>query len=177
MTKIVTVFGSSKPLENEEEYQTAYYLGKELGKRGFSVCTGGYQGIMDAVSRGAVEMGSEAIGITVDIFNARKSEYLTKEIECSSLLERLGELIELGDAYIILRGGTGTLVELSLVWEMINKHIIPHKPAACHGEMWSGLVKTMDDRIAYERRETGLVKSFLDIDECINYISEKLGAD
>jgi uncharacterized protein (TIGR00730 family) len=176
MTKIVTVFGSSKPLENEEEYQTAYNLGKELGRRGYSVCSGGYQGIMDAVSRGAVEEGSEAIGVTVNIFGARKSKYLTREIECGSLLERLGKLIELGNAYIILRGGTGTLVELSLVWEMINKRLIPNKPAACHGEMWSGLVKTMDDRMAYEKRDTGLVKSFLDIDDCVNYISEKLNA-
>lgn len=176
MANVITVFGSSRPLENEEEYQTAYHLGKELGRRGYTVCSGGYQGIMDAVSRGAVEMGAEAIGITVNIFNARKSAYLTKEIECSDLLERLGKLIELGDAYIILRGGTGTLVELSLVWEMINKRIIPNKPAACHGEMWTGLINTMDNRIEYEKRETGLIKSFLNIDECVDYISEKLNA-
>lgn len=177
MSKIITVFGSSKPLEDEEEYQTAYYLGKELGNRRFSVCTGGYLGIMDAVSRGAAEKGREAIGITVETFKARKSSYLTKEIECKNLLDRLGKLIELADAYIILRGGTGTLVELSLVWEMINKHAIPAKPVVCHGEMWSGLVETMDERIKYEKRETGIVKSFLDIDECINFIAGKLEAN
>ena len=177
MSKIITVFGSSLPLENEEEYQTAFHLGKELGDRGFSVCSGGYQGIMDAVSRGASEKGREAIGVTVDIFNAKVSSYLTKEIECKTLLERLGKLIELGDAYIILRGGTGTLVELSLVWEMINKHAIPAKPVACHGEMWSGLVETIDERIEYEKRETGIVKSFLDIDECINFVAGKLEAN
>jgi uncharacterized protein (TIGR00730 family) len=153
MKNIITVFGSSKPLENEEEYQTAYHLGKELAARGFSVCTGGYQGIMDAVSRGAVEKGQEAIGITVQTFKARKSEFLTKEIECATLLDRLGKLIEYGDAYIILRGGTGTLVELSLVWEMINKQAIHNKPVACHGEMWSGLIRTMDERIEYEKRK------------------------
>jgi len=173
MSKIITVFGSSKPLEDEEEYQTGYHLGKELGERGFSVCSGGYQGIMDAVSRGAAEKGQEAIGITVETFNARKSSYLTKEIECRNLLDRLGKLIELDDAYIILKGGTGTLVELSLVWEMINKHAIAFKPVACHGEMWSGLVETMEKRIEYEKRETGIVKSFSDIDECINFIAAK----
>lgn len=177
MSNIITVFGSSKPLENEEEYQTAYHLGKELGERGFSVCSGGYRGIMDAVSRGAVEKGQEAIGITVETFKVRKSSYLTKEIECRNLLDRLGKLIELGDAYIVLRGGTGTLVELSLVWEMINKHAIPVKPVACHGEMWSGLVETMEKRIEYEKRETGIVKSFSDIDECINFITGKLEAN
>ena len=177
MSKIITVFGSSLPLENEEEYQTAYYLGKELGSRGFSVCSGGYQGIMDAVSRGAAQKGREAIGITVETFNAIKSSYLTKEIECKNLLDRLGKLIELGDAYIILRGGTGTLVELSLVWEMINKYAIPAKPVVCHGQMWSGLIETMEKRIDYEKRETGIVNSFLEIDDCINYVCGKLEAN
>ncbi|MCK5457105.1 MAG: LOG family protein, partial [Melioribacteraceae bacterium] len=46
MSKTVTIFGSSKPLPGEEEYETAYQLGKLFGESGFSVCTGGYQGIM-----------------------------------------------------------------------------------------------------------------------------------
>jgi uncharacterized protein (TIGR00730 family) len=176
MSKIITVFGSSKPLEEEEEYQTAYHLGKELGERGYSVCTGGYQGIMDAVSRGAVEKGQEAIGITVKTFRAEKSSYLTREIECGNLLERLEKLIGLGDAYIILRGGTGTLVELSLVWEMINKRAMSLKPVVCHGNMWGNLIEIMDKRIEFEKRETGIVKSLLDIDECVSFIEERLNA-
>ncbi|MCB9247843.1 MAG: hypothetical protein H6613_04515 [Ignavibacteriales bacterium] len=54
-TKTVTVFGSSMPKPGEEEYENAYLIGKLLAQKGFNVCTGGAQGIMDAVSKGAVE--------------------------------------------------------------------------------------------------------------------------
>jgi len=174
MNKTVTVFGSSQPRSGEEEYEIAYQLGQLLGESGYSVCTGGYQGIMDAVSKGASEFDVNVIGVTVDLFSAVPSKYLTKQVHCNSLFERIEKLIELGDAYIILRGGTGTLVELSIVWELMNKNLISHKPIACHGEMWQRIIRPMEERIEYEKRETGLVQCFNTIEECFNYIRSKL---
>jgi len=174
MNKTVTVFGSSQPRSGEEEYEIAYQLGQLLGESGYSVCTGGYQGIMDAVSKGASEFDVDVIGVTVDLFSAVPSKYLTKQIDCNSLFERIEKLIELGDAYIILRGGTGTLVELSIAWELMNKNLISRKPIACHGEMWQRIIRPMEERIEYEKRETGLVQCFNTIEECFNYIRSKL---
>ena len=57
MKKIITIFGSSKPLNNEEQYLTAYQLGKQLAQNGFDICTGGFNGIMEAASKGAVDGG------------------------------------------------------------------------------------------------------------------------
>ena len=170
----ITVFGSSKPLPGEEEYDTAHQLGKLIGESGFSVCTGGYQGIMDAISKGASESNVDVIGVTVDIFSATPSKHLTKEIECNSLFERINKLIDFGDAFIILRGGTGTLVELSIVWELINKKLNSEKPIACHGEMWKQIVKTMEARIELEGRKTGLVQCFDTIEECLHHIKSSL---
>ena len=163
--KCVTVFGSSIPHEGDAEYETAYKLGKKLAESNLNVCTGGFQGIMDAVSKGAVEIGTEAVGITLDFYRAIPSKHLTKEIKCGSLAERLQKLIETGDAYIVLQGGTGTLVELALVWEYINKGMISEKPFACHGLMWHDIVYVMENQIAKEGRQTGLIKCFDDIDE------------
>jgi len=173
MSRTVTVFGSSKPLSGEEEYEAAYKLGRLLGESGFSVCTGGYQGIMDAVSKGASEFNVDVIGVTVDLFSAVPSKHLTSQIHCNSLFERIEKLIEIGDAYIILRGGTGTLVELSISWELMNKNLIQHKPIACHGEMWQKIIQPMEERIEYEKRETGLVQCFDSIEECFGYIKSK----
>ncbi len=170
----ITIFGSSKPIPGEEEYETAYQLGKLIGESGFSVCTGGYQGIMDAVSKGASESKVDVIGVTVDIFSALPSKYLTKEIECDSLFERIQKLIDVGDAFIILRGGTGTLVELSIVWELINKKLNREKPIACHGEMWKHIVRAMEDRIQLEGRKTGLVQCFETIEECLYHLKSNL---
>jgi len=67
MKKIITIFGSSKPLNNEEQYLNAYQLGKQLAQVGFDICTGGFNGIMEAASKGAMEGGAEAIGVTVSL--------------------------------------------------------------------------------------------------------------
>lgn len=172
--KFVTVFGSSIPRSGDYEYEIAYQLGKKLGANGFNVCTGGFQGIMDAVSKGATEAGAEALGITLNVYNAAPSKYLTKEIRCNTLFERLKNLIEYGDAYIVLNGGTGTLVELAVVWELINKNMLNEKPFACHGSMWKEIVNLMEEQIKREKRKTGLIKCFDSIDDCANYIIEKL---
>ncbi|MEG8946262.1 LOG family protein [Rosettibacter firmus] len=172
--KYVTVFGSSIPSPGDEEYELAYKLGKKLAENGLNVCTGGFQGIMDAVSKGATEKGAEALGITLAVYNARPSKYLTKEIRCNTLFERLNKLIEYGNAYIVLNGGTGTLVELAIVWELMNKKLLNEKPFACHGTLWKEIVHLMEEQIKREKRKTGLVKCFDDINECADFIIDKL---
>ncbi|MFZ6032855.1 MAG: LOG family protein [Melioribacter sp.] len=172
--KFVTVFGSSVPKPGEEEYETAYLLGTLLAQSGLNVCTGGYKGIMDAVSKGASEAGAEAVGVTLDIYNSVPSKYLTKEIKCHTLFDRLENLINIGEAYVILQGGTGTLVELAIVWEFMNKKMMPKKPVACHGQMWTEIVNFMESQIKKEKRETGLIKCFSDIEKCAGYIINSL---
>ncbi|MCF6269420.1 MAG: LOG family protein [Melioribacteraceae bacterium] len=174
MKKIITVFGSAHPKPGEEEYETAYKLGAMLGKNGFSVCSGGFQGIMDGVSKGATEKGGEAIGVTVNIFSAEPSKYLTKEIKCNSLFDRIEKMVELGDAYIILRGGTGTLVELSIVWEYVNKNLMQAKPIFANGEMWKPIIETIDRRMEYENRQTGIVNYIENIEDCERVLLELL---
>ncbi|MFC2133451.1 LOG family protein [Bacteroidota bacterium] len=172
--RTVTVFGSSIPRPGDPEFETAYNLGKALGKKNISVCSGGYQGIMDAVSKGASETGAEAIGITVNIYNSKPSRYLTKQIDCDSLFERIDKLIEIGDGYIILSGGTGTLLELSVVWEYLNKGLLEEKPFAVHGEMWETIINKMEERIVTEKRKTGLINYFDNIEALVKFIDETL---
>lgn len=174
MNKTVTIFGSSIPKPGDEEYETAYKLGKMLGGKNLNVCTGGYRGIMDASSKGATEAGVEAFGITVDMFKARPSSYLTKEIKCASLFERIDKLIAHGDAFVILTGGTGTMLELAVVWEYLNKGLLDNKPVAVHGKMWKEIVDVMEKRITVEKRRSGLIKCCDSIDELANYIISSL---
>src|SRR5207247_2016661 len=51
-SKIVTVFGSSRPKEGDAGYAEARELGYALAAKGFVVCTGGYGGVMESASRG-----------------------------------------------------------------------------------------------------------------------------
>ncbi len=172
--KTITIFGSSLPKEGDKEFEIAYQLGSLLAKNNFNICTGGYRGIMHAASKGASENGTEAIGITVDLWGAVPSEYLTKEIKCDSLFERITKLIETGDGYIILKGGTGTLLELSAVWELMNKKLIRSKPIVCHSSMWKEIVSIMDKQIEHEKRTAGLVESIDNVEEIVEYLKSRI---
>lgn len=174
MSKTITVFGSSRPKPGEKEYISAYKLGRILGEIEYTVCSGGYQGIMDAVSKGARDMNSKAIGVILEKNFSTPSKYLSKTIVCKTLFERIQTLLDKGDGYIILEGGTGTLLELASVWEYINKGFSLKKPVACHGDMWRRIVAEMDIRMAVEERETGLIKCFDTVEECAEFVCSQL---
>jgi uncharacterized protein (TIGR00730 family) len=127
--KIVTVFGSSRPSEGDEEYRLAYEVGKNLARNGFTVCNGGYTGIMEASARGAKEAGGKTIGVTFkNNFKKSLNRWIDEEMFQTTLIERMMKLVELGNAYVVLKGGTGTLLELAAVWEFINKGLLKEKP-------------------------------------------------
>jgi uncharacterized protein (TIGR00730 family) len=174
MRKIVTIFGSSIPVEDDEQYTNAYKLGVILAKNDLDVCNGGNHGIMEAVSKGAVENGAKAIGITLGGYFNHHNKYLTQHIVCDTLFERITRLINTGDAFIALQGGTGTLLELAAVWEFFNKEILDEKPFACHGTIWKPIIQTMEEQIAKEKRKSGLLKYFEGIEDCAEYIIMKL---
>jgi uncharacterized protein (TIGR00730 family) len=139
--QIVTVFGSSRPRENDSEYEEARELGRTLAAHGFSVCSGAYGGVMAAVSRGAKEAGAKTYGVTAEFFNVRANAWIDVEVRVATWQERLFELIRIGDAFVTCKGGTGTLVELAVVWEMLNKSVITGKPLVALGSFWSPIVE------------------------------------
>src|SRR5467141_3527956 len=129
--KIVTVFGSSRPREGEVDYEEARVLGRALAKHGFAVCSGGYGGVMEAVSRGAKEAGGKTYGVTAEFFkNAKLNPWIDLEVRMKTGEEGLFELIRCADAYVAGKVGTGSLVELAVVWEMLNKSVMNGKPFA-----------------------------------------------
>ena len=174
MKKIITIFGSSKPAESEDQYITAYNIGKQLALSGFDICTGGFNGIMEAASKGAVEGGGQAIGVTVNLWNRNTNSYVTEEIKCNTLLERIDKLIELGNGFAVLQGGTGTLLELAAVWEYINKGIMETKPIACYSTIWKKIVYEMHEQLKLEGRSTDLVKTFNTTEEIVSYFKRIL---
>ncbi|MBN2433283.1 MAG: LOG family protein [Acidobacteria bacterium] len=118
----VTVFGSSRPVAGTPGYEQAYQIGRIIAEHQWELVNGGYSGTMEASARGAREAGGQVTGITVQTFTyARPNPFLTREISTATLFERLETLIRWGDLYVVLPGGTGTLVELGLVWEFCHK--------------------------------------------------------
>jgi uncharacterized protein (TIGR00730 family) len=138
---IVSVFGSSRPRENDSEYAEARKLGRVLAEKGFAICTGAYGGAMEAVSRGAKEAGGKTYGVTAEFFSAAKANgWVDVEVRVKSWQERLFEIIRLGDGFVACKGGTGTLAELAVAWEMMNKSVMPAKPFVALGEFWTPIL-------------------------------------
>jgi len=136
----ITVFGGAQPKEGSSGYEEARELGKLLAERGHAVLTGGYMGTMEAVSRGASDAGGHVIGVTCEDIEAwRKAsvnQWVKEERKKKTLIERLQVLIEGCDAAIALSGGTGTLVEISLMWNLMIVESLHRRPLILIGRGW-----------------------------------------
>lgn len=137
---IVTVFGSANPLPGDEAYETSRELGRLLAEQGHDVLTGAYCGTMEGTTRGAAEAGGRTLGATcLDIEAYRPAganEWVQEILPSQTLTERLDLLTRAGDAFIALPGGVGTLVEVSLAYNLIVIGSFPPKPLILIGEGW-----------------------------------------
>ena len=140
---VVTIFGTSRANAGDTIFTLAMETGRLLAQAGFTIANGGYDGTMLAAAKGAAEAGGEIIGVTCSAFKSSKANmYVTREIVTGSLDERLETLVKLGRAYIVLPGGTGTLLELAKVWELKNKGFLNmDKPIILLGGFWKPLVE------------------------------------
>jgi uncharacterized protein (TIGR00725 family) len=134
-------------MPGEQVYEQARVLGAAIAEAGWRLCNGGYGGTMEAACRGAVEAGgpdAQTIGVTCSAFGRKgANRWVRQEIATSNLNDRVARLIELGDAYVVLPGSTGTLLELAMVWELTNKRFITGKPIVLMGNFWQPVVETV----------------------------------
>jgi uncharacterized protein (TIGR00725 family) len=182
--RIVTVFGSSRPREGDAEYEEARELGKALAGRGFAVCSGGYGGVMEAVSRGAKDAGGKTYGVTAEFFGRRANAWIDVEVRKKTWEERLFALIELGDGFVTCKGGTGTLVELAVVWEMLNKSVMAGKPCVVLGDFWQPILERVREveqgpgaakgSRVWGEANGNLVHSAKKIEDVVEYLAEKM---
>ncbi|MGC8779663.1 MAG: LOG family protein [Anaerolineae bacterium] len=142
--KTIAVFGSSRRADESELYREAYELGRLLAQAGYAVLTGGYNGSMAAVSRGAAEAGGRVIGVTCAIFDPLPpNPWLTEEIKARTLLERLAIMIDRSDGFVAVRGGIGTLSEVTLAWSLLQTRQLAGKPLVLLGADWPPLVDAL----------------------------------
>ena len=105
---------------------------------------------MEASARGAKEHSGTTIGVVTEAFGTIANPYIDKTVPTATHLERLLKLVELGDAYVVLKGGTGTLLELAFVWEYLNKGLIREKAVIVVGDFWSATIGSLKDELAWE---------------------------
>ena len=141
--RIITIFGSGKTKPDDPAWALAAQTGKVLAQNGLAIANGGYGGTMLAAAQAARNAGGHTIGVTCSAFGQNPAnQYICQEINTKTLDQRLDKLIELGSAYVVLPGGTGTLLELAKVWELKNKGFLPtEKPIILLGKYFKPLVE------------------------------------
>ncbi len=155
--KAVTVFGGRHPVPGDLEYREALELGSLLAGANYAVMSGGYSGVMEAVSKGALEAGGTVIGVTMEIFgNLPPNPFLTREIRTRDFFERLEILTAHADAFIAMRGGMGTLTEISLIWNMLQTKTMAPKPMILVGGFWKPLLSSIAKKLVISAAELDL---------------------
>ena len=175
MEKIVTIFGGSKCGEDSEEYGQALTLGRLLAERGYTICTGGYLGVREGASRGAHERGGRVLGIVMNQFKSEPNRYLTEKVASAHFYERLQNLIERSVGFIALRGGAGTVTELSLVWNKLQTKVIEPRPLVLLGDFWLRVIQSFRENLVVSERDVALLKFVNTSEEAVRVILESSG--
>ncbi len=142
---VITVFGASSLTAGQPAYQEARHLGRILAEAGARVATGGYGGVMEAVSEGAAAGGGEVIGITApSLFpdRAGPNRFVRVEIPAHNAHQRDRLLLEMASATIALPGSIGTIVEFTQAWrEAFLSPPAQRKPHVAVGERFRRLAE------------------------------------
>jgi uncharacterized protein (TIGR00730 family) len=171
--KIVTIFGGSKCRESDLEYTEAMRVGELLADSGFTICTGGYSGVMEAASRGAHGRGGRVIGVTMNQFKSEPNRYLTEKLPSAHFYERLQRLIMQSVGYIALRGGMGTVTEISLVWNKMQTRVLDSRPLVLLGDCWPPVCETWQKHLAVSDADVAILNFANTPEEAVAIIKEK----
>lgn len=144
--RVISVFGSSMTYPGQPDYEAAQELGRLLAQAGFAVASGGYIGIMEAVSRGAADAGGEVVGVTCDEIEQWRSvepnRWISQEVRYPTLLERLVHLVTDNDGMVAMSGGVGTLTEVALAWNQLQVQLMSPRPLVLLGDVWHRTMST-----------------------------------
>ena len=171
--RIVTIFGGSKCVESDTEYGQAQRVGSLLAQAGFTICTGGYLGVMEAASRGAREAGGRVLGIVMNQFKHEPNRFLTDKVATPHFYERLQRLIERSVGFVAIRGGMGTVTELSLVWNKIQTRVIDPRPLVLLGECWPPVVEQWQRYLAVSENDIRALDFANTAEEAVEIINTK----
>lgn len=171
--KIVTIFGGSKCREKSVEYQQAKEVGARLAEAGFTICTGGYLGVMEAASRGAREKGGRVLGIVMNQFKSEPNRFLTDKVATDHFYDRLQNLIQRSVGFIAIRGGMGTVTEISLVWNKLQTGVLEQRPLVLLGDCWKNVVEAWKENLVVSDSDINYLNFADNAEEAVNIIFKK----
>lgn len=165
--KRVAFFGDGKAVEKDEHFQLAFDTAELLAKNNFITVNGGGPGVMLASSLGAEQGGGEIEVVVVDKSkqpvgnyegqNNQNLKLADKTYNEIDYLNRIGELAVVADAFLIFKGGTGTLAEFGYVWSLAKFDYGHHEPVILVGKGWKKIIESIKDFLNLEDKEMEVI--------------------
>jgi len=142
----VTIFGSARIGPGSWVYDAVADLAEALSGMGCAIVTGGGPGLMQAANEGAARLGPEALarstGIRIELpFEQSANPYVGQVFTHRTFFSRLHHFVLVSDAFVVVPGGIGTLLELSMVWQLLQVRKLYDTPLIVMGKMWAELVQ------------------------------------
>jgi len=145
----VSFFGFADAKEGGELYKEARKVACLMAKRGVTIVNGGGPGVMKAATEGAHDGGGRAEIATfypehIENFEGKdEGNKADKEVVTKNYLERTLKLMEMGNAYVVFNGGTGTVSEFGMAWGLAKLYLGHHKPLILYGKFWEKIMKSL----------------------------------
>ncbi|HZS17257.1 MAG TPA: LOG family protein [Candidatus Udaeobacter sp.] len=174
----VTIFGSARLQPGTLAYRQVKKLAAELTKMGCDIISGGGPGIMQAANEGALSVDPKAlrrsVGIRVDLpFEQKLNPFVGLAYEHRTFFSRLHHFMIASDAFVVVPGGIGTLLELSLAWQLLQVRKLYNTPFILVGKMWAELVEWGRRTMLIEGSELASDVDFT-IPHCVNTIDDTI---
>ena len=141
----VTIFGSARAKPGSFVYEEVKRIAAALAELGCDIITGGGPGLMQAANEGASAVGApernRSVGIRVELpFEQEVNPFVEQAFEHKTFFSRLHHFVLTSDAYIVSPGGIGTVLELMLIWQLLQVKHVDNTPLILVGKMWAELV-------------------------------------
>ena len=158
----ISVFGSARTSRNVKAYKAARSFGSKVAERGVAVITGGGPGIMEAVNRGAADMGGKSVGLGIELPHEQGiNRYVNLGISFRYFFVRKTMFMKYSSGVVVFPGGFGTLDEMFEVLTLV----------LFGSEYWKGLLDWMNGPVLGAGMIAPLDKSIIhvtdDIDEAV----------
>jgi hypothetical protein len=141
----VTIFGSARAQLGTYVYDEVKRIATALAEMGCDIITGGGPGLMQAANEGAAAANApernRSVGIRVDLpFEQEVNPFVEQAFEHKTFFTRLHHFVLTSDAFVVAPGGIGTVLELTMIWQLLQVKHVHDTPLILVGKMWAELV-------------------------------------
>jgi uncharacterized protein (TIGR00730 family) len=167
----VAVLGSARIEPPDPRWDQARVLGGLLAQAGFTVVTGGYGGLMSAVSQGVSEGGGRVVGLPMRHWDKLEPNRWNAELRWSDGYgARLDHLLRCS-AVVALPGGVGTLSEVSVIWAAAQTEATPLSIVLL-GHGWPPLIKAIGENLVVGAKDLELLRIATSPEEVMQALNE-----